>query len=83
MKKIKYLILLLLLPVVVFAKTPNQEETTKFIENIENVQVDDGVKIYNVSMDDRYIIINISENGIVTEKRVNYEYKDNELIFGG
>ena len=83
MKKIIYFVVLLLLPICVFAKTPNKEETTKFIENITNVQVDDGIKIYNVSVDDNEIVLNINDNGIITEKRIAYQYNKNELVFKG
>ena len=84
MKKLKYLILLLLLvPITVFAKTPNKDETIKVIENIENVQVDEGIIIYSVSVDNKNIILNINDNGVVTEKKIEYIYKDNELVFKG
>ena len=84
MKKLKYLILLLLLlPITVLAKTPNKQETIKVIKSIENIQVDDNVIIYNVEIDNNKITLNINDNGVDAKKTLNYEFKDNELVFTG
>lgn len=84
MKKLKYLILLLLLvPITVFAKTPNKDETIKVIENIENVQVDEGIIIYNISTDGIRFSLNINDSGVVTTKKINYNFDDNKLTFNG
>lgn len=84
MKKLKYLILLLLLfPITVCAKTPNKDETIKVIESIENVQVDDGIIIYNVDVDNNKMILNLSDNGNTTQKEINYYFDDKGLTFKG
>lgn len=84
MKKLKYLILLLLLvPITVFAKTPNKDETIKVIESIENVQVDEGIIIYNVSIDQIRFDLNVNDNGIITNKSINYIFDENKLSFDG
>lgn len=84
MKKLKYLILLLLLlPITVFAKTPNKEETIKVIESIENVQVDDGIVIYNTSIEEVKIGLNLNDNGVVATKKIGYHFDDNKLSFSG
>ena len=84
MKKLKYLILLLLLvPITVFAKTPNKDETIKVIESIENVQVDEGIVIYNVSIDDIRLSLNINDNGTITTKDINYSFNEERLSFDG
>lgn len=84
MKKLKYLILLLLLlPITVFAKTPNKEETIKVIESIENVQVDDGIIIYNISFENGKMILNLSDNGVSTKQILYYTFDDEKLNFKG
>ena len=84
MKKLKYLILLLLLlPITVLAKTPNKEETIKVIEAIENVQVDDGIIIYNASVEGIRINLNLSDNGINTTKKINFNSDDEKITFTG
>ena len=84
MKKLKYLILLLLLlPITVYAKTPNKEETIKVIESIENIQVDDGIIIYKASIDGIRINLNLSDNGIVTNKKINFNFDEEKLSFKG
>lgn len=84
MKKLKYLILLLLLlPITVYAKTPNKEETIKVIESIENVQVDDGIVIYNTSIEEVKIGLNLNDNGVVATKKIGYHFDDNKLSFSG
>lgn len=84
MKKLKYLILLLLLvPITVFAKTPNKDETIKVIESIENVQVDEGIVIYNVSIDDIRLSLNINDSGTIATKDINYSFNEERLSFDG
>ena len=85
MKKIKYLILLLLLllPIAVYAKTPNKEETLKVIEKIENIQVEDNSYIKNISIgEDKFTLI-MEVNGNFIEKNINYKFTDKGLSFNG
>ena len=85
MKKIKYIILLLLLlfPITIYAKTPNKEETLKVIEQIENIQVEDNSYIKNISIgEDKFTLI-MEVNGNFIEKDINYKFTDNELSFSG
>lgn len=79
MKKVLLLIVLLLLPLIVCAKTPNLEETLRIIKGIENVSVDEDVKIDFTNITDKEIVFVI--DGV--EKRIPYEFKDNKLSFTG
>lgn len=85
MKKIKYIILLLLLlfPITIYAKTPNKEETLKVIEQIENIQVEDNSYIKNISIgEDKFTLI-MEINGDFVEKNINYKFTDKGLSFNG
>lgn len=83
MKKIiLVIIVLLLLPIMVYAKTPNKEETLKVIEKIENIQVDDNIVIKNISIGDNKFTIILNNDGNIEQKEINYLFKDNELEFG-
>lgn len=79
MKKLLFLIILLLFPITVFAKTPNKEETFKIIKGISNVAVSEDVKIESTSIDDDYIIFVIDSNEI----KIPYTFIDNKLSFVG
>ena len=84
MKKLKYLfLLLLLLPITVFAKTPNKEETIKVIESIENIQVDDGIIIYSAKYENDKIILNINDNGTNKQIPIICKFDDEHLEFQG
>jgi len=84
MKKLKYLVLLLLLfPITVCAKTPNKEETIKVIESIENVQVDEGIIIYSAEYDEDKIILNINDNGTNKQIPISCTFDDESLTFKG
>ena len=77
MKKLLFLLLVLLFPITVFAKTPNRDETFKVINNIKNVTVIDGVKIEYTTVDDEYITFMV--NGV--EAKVKYTFYNNKLSF--
>lgn len=80
MKKLLFLIVVLLLfPITVFAKTPNQEETIKVIKSISNVTVIDGVTIESTDVDDQNVIFTINGNAI----RIPYQFSDNKFSFKG
>lgn len=79
MKKLFILVILLLLPITVFAKTPNKEETFKIINNISNVLVGEDIKIESTTSDDNNIIFTI--NG--EEIKIPYVFSDNKLSFAG
>ena len=82
MKKLKYLILiLLLLPIMVYAKTPNKEETLKVIEKIENIFVDENMVIKNISIGDNKFTLVINKDNNYIEKEINYEFDDKSLSF--
>ena len=73
--------LLLILPFMVYAKTPNKEETLKVIEKIENIQVDDNIVIKNISIGTDKFTMTIDNNGEFIQKEIEYLFKDNELEF--
>lgn len=79
MKKLLFVIILLLFPITVFAKTPNKEETFKIIKDISNVNVSEDIKIESTDITDDYIIFNI--NG--EEEKIPYEFSNNKLSFIG
>jgi len=80
MKKLLFLIVVLLLfPITVFAKTPNQEETIKVIKSISNVTVIDGVTIESTDVDDQNVIFTINGNAIY----IPYQFSDNKFSFKG
>lgn len=82
MKKIiLVIIVLLLLPIMVYAKTPNKEETLKVIEKIENIQVDDNIVIKNISIGDNKFTMILNNDGNIEQKEIKYSFKDNELEF--
>ena len=79
MKKLLFIIILLLFPITVFAKTPNKEETFKIIKDISNVSVSEDIKIESTSITDDYIIFNINNE----EVKIPYIFEDNKLSFVG
>ena len=80
MKKLLFLLVVLLLfPITVFAKTPNQEETIKVIKSISNVTVIDGVTIESTDVDDQNVIFTINGNAIY----IPYQFSDNKFSFKG
>ena len=83
MRKILCIILILLFPISIYAKTPNQEETKKVITNIENVQVDDNTKILDISLSKDYIILNMEENQKYQQKKLKYKWSDTGIEFYG
>lgn len=84
MKKILLLIMVLLVfPIMVNAKTPNKEETFKVIENIENVLVDENIIINKVSINDKELLLDVTDNEINTIKKLSYTFDNNKLEFTG
>ena len=79
MKKIFLILILLLFPITVFAKTPNKEETFKVIKDITNVSVSEDIKIESTSIDEDNIIFVIDGK----EVKIPYTYIDNKLSFIG
>lgn len=80
MKKILFVIIVLLLfPITVFARTPNKEETFKVIRGINNVTVIDGVTIQSADVEDEYIVFVIYGQQI----RIPYKFEDNKFSFSG
>jgi hypothetical protein len=79
MKKLLFLIILLLFPITVLAKTPNKEETFKVIKDISNVSVSEDVKIESTSIDDDNIIFIINDK----EVKIPYTFNNNKLSFEG
>lgn len=87
MKKVILLILILysiLIPLQIKAKTPTKEETMKIIDDIENIQVDDDIKIKSSEIQNNTIILNIEKNSKEEQTKVYYEWINNTLnIYGG
>lgn len=83
MKKIIFLIIILLFPIISYAKTPNQEEIITTINNINNIQVDDNIKIINMTVNDNIITINIEKDGSIETKTLECLWKEKELEFSG
>ena len=79
MKKLLFVVVLLLFPITVFAKTPSQEETLNVIKSISNVTVVDGVVIESTRVDENNIIFLINGN----EVYVPYEFSGNTFSFTG
>lgn len=79
MKKILLIIILLLFPITVYAKTPNKEETFKVIKEIENVYVDEDIKIESTEITLDKIIFKINNE----YKEIPYTFKDNIFSFKG
>ena len=79
MKKLLLVLLLLIFPVVVYAKTPNLDETIKIIEDIKNVNVDEGIVIENTVVDGDNIIFKINNEDI----KIPYTFSDNKFSFVG
>ena len=76
-------LMILIIPLGVLAKTPNQEEITKINNLIENVQLDDKIAIKSTKVKDNTIQLEISENGNTILKEIPYKMKENELEFTG
>ena len=87
MKKAILLILLIysvLIPLQPKAKTPTKEETMKIIDAIENIQVDENVKIKSSEIQNNTIKLNIERDSKEEEIKVYFEWIDNTLnIYGG
>ena len=80
MKRIVVLLLVvLILPVTVFARTPSLEETLNVIRGINNVTVIDGVTIESTRVDDRNIYFTLYGE----EQRVPYTFSGNDFAFYG
>ena len=79
MKKLLFVVLLLIFPISVYAKTPNLDETLKVIKDINNVLVDDDVKIEFTTVEDDSIIFIINGNSV----KVDYTFSDNKFSFVG
>ena len=80
MKKVLlFLIVLFILPITVFAKTPTLEETLDVIRNIKNITVIEGVTIESTRVDDDYIIFTIDGK----EEYIKYRFADNKFSFDG
>lgn len=78
MKKL-FILILFLLPITVFAKTPNKEETFKVIKSITNVSVSEDVKIESTEIDDDNIIFIIDNEKV----KLPYTFNNNILSFTG
>lgn len=72
MKKVIALLLLLLVPIGVFAST-NNETIIEVIEKIENVIVDEDIIINSVKVNEKEIILNMLEEGKNFKRKVNYQ----------
>ena len=79
MKKVLLLIILLIIPISVFAKTPNKEETLKIIKDIENINVDEETKIYSTNVTENKIIFKINDK----LKEIPYTFENNKFSFIG
>ena len=79
MKKVLLFLVLLLFPIVVFAKTPNKEETFKVIKGIANVSVSEDIKIEYTKIDDDNIYFIINDEEI----KIPYSFSNNKLSFTG
>lgn len=79
MKRLLLVILLLILPISVCAKTPNLDETLKVISDIRNVSVDENVKIESTTVDNDNIIFNIDGKTI----KIKYTSSNNKFSFIG
>ena len=76
-------LVILIIPLGVLAKTPNQEEITKVINSIENVQVDENIIIKSTTIKNNKIQLEISENENIITKEIPCTMKENELEFIG
>ena len=80
MKKILVLLmLLLLLPIMVYAKTPTLEEVFKVINGVNNVEVLDGITVQSARTDETNIYLTLYDH----EELVPYTFEDNTLSFYG
>jgi len=78
-KKVLLLIILLLLPITVFAKTPTKDDLLQFINDIENVSVDEDIKISSTEISNDKIIFKINDQ----LKEIPYTYENNKFSFIG
>lgn len=87
MKRTILLILFLysiLIPLQIKAKTPTKEETMKIIDDIENIQVDDNIKIKSSEIKNNSIILNLEKDRKEEKIKVYYEWTNTTLnIYGG
>ena len=87
MKKTILLILFLysiLIPLQIKAKTPTKEETMKIIDDIENIQVDDDIRIKSTEIQNNTIILNIEKDTKEEQVKVYYGWINTTLnIYGG
>lgn len=81
MKKILFLLLVvvLILPITVFAKTPTLEETLNVIRNINNVVVGDSVTVNSASVDGEKVYFYM--DGL--ENEIPYTFSNNVFSFYG
>ena len=80
-KQVLLLLVLCLLPMSVFAKTQTKEDLLKTIEKIENVQVDDDIKILSTSVEKKSIYFMMEENERKSKQEISYIFKGNTFVF--
>ena len=76
-------LLLVIIPIGVLAKTPNQEELIKVINSIQNVQVDDDIIINSTTIGKNKIQIEKTKNGNIILEEIPYTMEEKELEFMG
>ena len=83
MKKWILLLIIVLSPLMVVAKTTTEEDVMTFIKDIQNIQVDDNVVIEKTTVTEREIILEVKENNKIEEKHISYNWNNYILTFLG
>lgn len=77
------ILVLCLLPLSVFARTTTKEDVLQVIQNIQNVQVDDEVKILSVNVEEEMIEVTLLENDLPEIRYIPYTFEKNSLSLQG
>lgn len=83
MKKWFIVLVVLLSPLMTFAKTNTKEDIMNFIENIQDTQVDEDIIIEKTTITNEEIILELLEKNRVETKNVSYKWEDNILVLTG
>lgn len=81
MKRILLLLLMMLLPISVMAKEDDRSSLFQLIESIQNVYVDENIKILSVEVDSNNIKMEIEEDNVVNTHLIPYTFDDQTLSF--
>jgi len=84
MKKYVFLLVcILLLPISVLAKTATKEDLLEVINNIQDVQVDEEIKILDIEVEENQFVMTLLENDLPEIRYIPYHFDHYTLTITG